>query len=65
MNVKYLKNIPIIIDAKTILKKRTKKTELNSNSFLFFKKINNINELNQDEIVVAMGIIINPILLKK
>ena len=29
------------------------------------KKINKSNELNHDEIVVAIGIIINPILLKK
>ena len=38
---------------------------LNLNRSLFLKKINNINELNQDEIVVAIGIIIKPKLLKK
>jgi len=32
--------------------------------FLFFKKTNNNNPLNQDEIVVAIGIIIKPISLK-
>tara|TARA_B100001063_G_C16356818_1_gene354052 strand:+ start:256 stop:435 length:180 start_codon:yes stop_codon:yes gene_type:complete len=59
-----LKKIPIIIDAKTIFKKRITNIELNSNKFLFNKKINKIDELNQDEIVVAIGIIINPMLLK-
>jgi hypothetical protein len=38
---------------------------LNENKFLFFKKINNIIELNQEAIVVAIGIIIKPRLLKK
>ena len=37
---------------------------LNLNKFLFFKYKNKIIELTQDEIVVAIGIIIKPILLK-
>ena len=49
---------------KIILKNLTKNILLNSNKFLFFKKINKIIELNQDEIVVAIGIIIKPTLLK-
>ena len=62
--MRYLKNKPIVIDAKTILKNLTMKTLLNSNKFFFFKKINNIKELNQEEIDVAIGIIINPRSLK-
>ena len=61
----YLKNIPIITDEKIIFKKLIKKFELNSNKFLFFRKINNIIELNHEEIDVAIGIIIKPISLKK
>ena len=34
---------------------------LNENNFLLLKYINKIIELNQDEIDVAIGIIINPI----
>ena len=52
------------IEAITILKNLTKNILLNSNKFLFFKYINNIIELNQDEMDVAMGMIIKPILLK-
>ena len=37
---------------------------LNEKRFLFFKKTNNNKPLNQDDIVVAIGIIINPISLK-
>ena len=37
---------------------------LNSKKFLFFKKINNTIELNQEDMVVAIGIIIKPTLLK-
>jgi len=37
---------------------------LNENKFLFFKKRNKIIELNQDEIVVAIGIIMKPIFSK-
>ena len=45
--------------------KLTKNSSLNWNKFLNLKKINRIIELNHEEIVVAMGIIINPTLLKK
>ena len=51
-------------DAKTILKNLIKKILLNSNKFLFFKKINKTIELNHEEIEVAIGIIIKPISLK-
>ena len=60
----YSKNIPIKIEAKIILKNFEKKILLNLNKFLFLKKRNKTTELNQDEIVVAMGIIIKPMLLK-
>ena len=33
--------------------------------FLFFRKINRKSALNQDDIVVAIGMIRNPISLKK
>ena len=61
----YSKKKPITIDTKTIFTNFLKKISLNENKSLFFKKINNINELNQEEIVVAIGIIIKPISLKK
>ena len=38
--------------------------KLKLNKLFFFKKINNIIELNHEEILVAIGIIINPKLLK-
>ena len=53
------------IDEKIILINLIKNVSLNWNKFLFFKKINKIIELNQDDIDVAIGIIIKPILLKK
>ena len=53
------------IDEKIILINLIKNILLNWNKFLFFKKINKIIELNQDDIDVAIGIIIKPILLKK
>ena len=65
IEIKYLKNKPIAIDAKDILKNLIKNVLLNWNKDLFFKYTNNIIELNHDEIVVAIGIIINPIDLKK
>ena len=58
------KNIPIKIEEKIILQNLIIKMLLNLNRSLFLKKINKINELNQDEIVVAIGIIIKPKLLK-
>ena len=41
------------------------KTRLKLNKFSFFKKINKKIALNQDDIVVAIGMIIKPISLKK
>ena len=41
------------------------KTILNLNKLSFFKKTNKQIALNQDDIVVAIGKIINPISLKK
>ena len=61
---KKLKNKPINIDAIEILINLTKKFSLKKNSSLFFKNKNNNIELNQDDIDVAIGIIINPISLK-
>ena len=52
------------MDAQVILKNRLGKTSLNLKKFFFLRKINKIIELNQDEIVVAIGIIIKPIVLK-
>ena len=40
-------------------------TKLKLNKFFVFKKVNNKKALNQDDIVVAIGIIINPTSLKK
>ena len=41
------------------------KIRLKLKKLSFLKKINNKNALNQDEIVVAIGMIIKPICLKK
>ena len=41
------------------------KTKLKLNKFFIFKKINKKIALNQDDIVVAIGIIINPTSWKK
>tara|TARA_B100001093_G_C26712916_1_gene964265 strand:- start:238 stop:402 length:165 start_codon:yes stop_codon:yes gene_type:complete len=51
---------PIRIDANNIFGNIIRKFLLKEKSFLFFKKINNRSPLNHDEIVVAIGIIINP-----
>ena len=48
-----------------ILKRRPIKILLKLNKFLFRRNENKIIKLNQEEIVVAIGIIINPIDLKK
>ena len=53
------------MDENNILGNRYKKTELNLKKFLFFEKIYKQIALNQDENDVAIGIIINPIFLKK
>ena len=47
-----------------ILKKFFIKIVLNENNFLLLKQINKTIELNQDEIDVAIGMIIKPISLK-
>ena len=52
------------IEAKTIFKSFIMNISLNLNKFLFFKQKNNIIEFNQDEIDVAIGIIIKPRSLK-
>jgi hypothetical protein len=41
------------------------KTKLKLNKFFVFRKINNKIALNQDDIVVAIGMIKNPISLKR
>ena len=51
-------------DVKAILINLIKNILLNANKFFFFKKRNNVIELNQEDIVVAIGIIIKPKLLK-
>ena len=61
---KKLKNKPIRADAIIILTEFTKNDLLKLNKLKFFKKKNNNIELNQDEIDVAIGIIIKPISLK-
>ena len=63
--MKKLKIKPIKIEAKIILKNLMKKISLNSNNFCFFKNKNKTIELNQDDMEVAIGIITNPIFLKK
>ena len=54
-----------MIDDNTIFKKLVTKILLKLNKSLFLRNINKANELNHDEIVVAMGIIMKPIYLKK
>ena len=61
---KKLKNIPIKREAIIILINLIMKILLNLKRFLFFKKINKSNPLNQDEIVVEIRIIIKLISLK-
>ena len=60
-----LKNIPISIEDIKILINLFINTKLNPNKFFVFRKINNKMALNQDDIVVAIGIIMNPTSLKK
>ena len=59
-----MKNKHVINDTKLILKKLIIKYLLKLNRFLFFRKINKIIELNHEDIDVAIGIIINPTVLK-
>ena len=56
--------MPIRIEAIIILINLSMKTRLNLNKLSFFKKTNNNIPLIQDEIDVAIGIIIKPISLK-
>ena len=60
-----LKNIPINTEANKILINLFKNTKLKLNKFFVFRKIINKMALNQDDMVVATGIIINPTSLKK
>ncbi len=53
------------IDARSIFINLTKNNSLKLNKSLFFKYTNNIIALNHEEIVVAIGMIIKPISLKK
>jgi len=57
--------IPIIVEENNILKNLETKTKLKLKKLYFFKKINNKIELNHEDMVVAIGIIINPTFLKK
>ena len=57
--------MPINTEANKILINLFKNTKLKLNKFFVFRKINNKMALNQDDIVVAIGIIINPTSLKK
>ena len=52
------------IDANKIFENLTKKVLFKLNKSLFLRKIKSKTALNQDEIVVAIGIIIKPMLLK-
>ena len=61
----YLKNIPINTEANKILTNLFKNIKLKLNKSFILRKINNKMALNQDDIVVAIGIIINPTSLKK
>ena len=56
--------MPIAIEAKDIFINFIKNDLLKLNKFLLVKKMNRIIALNHDEIVVAIGIIINPTSLK-
>tara|TARA_B110000967_G_scaffold87987_1_gene90611 strand:- start:56 stop:310 length:255 start_codon:yes stop_codon:yes gene_type:complete len=62
--IKYLKNIPISSEANKIFINLFMKTKLKLKKFFIFRKINNKMALNQDDIVVAIGIIMNPTSLK-
>ena len=55
----------MITDAVKILTNLSIKIKLKLKKLSFRKKINNRNALNQDEMVVAIGMIIKPICLKK
>ena len=56
---------PINIEENNILKNFDANSELKLKKLSFFRKINKKIELIHEEIVVAIGIIINPTSLKK
>ena len=56
--------MPITIEAKNILINFIKNIPLKRNKLLWYKQINKNIELTHEEIVVAIGIIIKPMLLK-
>jgi DNA polymerase elongation subunit (family B) len=62
--IKKLKNIAINKEAIIIFTSLTKNILLKEKRSLFFKKTKSNIALNHDEIVVAIGIMINPISLK-
>ena len=57
--------MPINIEDIDILINLFMNSELKLNKFFFFKKINNKIAFNQDDIVVAIGMIKNPTSLKR
>ena len=57
--------VPINIEENNILKNFDINSELKLKKLSFFRKINKKIELIHEEIVVAIGIIINPTFLKK
>ena len=63
--IKKLKNIPIIIEVIKILINLSIKSKLKLNKFSFFNKINKRIALNQEDIEVAIGMMMKPISLKK
>ena len=62
--IRKLKNIAINKEAIIIFTNLTKNILLKEKRSLFFKKAKSNIALNHDEIVVAIGIMINPISLK-
>ena len=56
---------PINIEENNILKNFDINSELKLKKLSFFRKIKSSIQLNHEEILVAIGIIINPIWLKK
>ena len=62
--IRKLKNIAINKEAIIIFKSLTKNISLKEKRSLFFKKTKSNMALSHDEIVVAIGIMTNPISLK-
>ena len=63
--IKKLKNTPIAIDATKIFINLVIKIKLKLNKFFFFSKTNKRMALSYEDMVVAIGIIMKPITLKK